>query len=120
MKKLFEFISNIPMLLAALPTLLSIVNQAKERFGSKQMQAFIRALRDLVASFIDSDNATPPTPGVGGGSMPVNPIRREQRQQNRKQRLNDFRNRTRLFTKLPNSEVQELCQKHHIPYEEIT
>ena len=123
---MIETIRNIPAALAMLPWLLGIIRQVKKRLKSEQATAFFGALRDFVASFFDDaeESPSPPIAGGGGGTS-VDPTRREQRQQRRRERtgiqiLNNFRNRLRLCTMLPESEVQELCQTHHIPYEEIT
>ena len=118
---MIELIRNIPAALAMLPWLLGIIRQVKQRLKSEQATAFFGALRDFVASFFDDADVSPSPPiaGGGGGTL-VDPARREQRQQRRGQMLDNFRNRTRLFTMLPESEVQELCQKYHIPYTEET
>jgi len=123
MKNVLEAIRSIPTLLAVLPTILSIIGQARAVFGSDKMQDFLQALRALLHSFSDGDNAPPPRFWIDRYRRPVHPsTRRERRQRNRERRFNDFRNRMRLFGRLPESEVQHLCVKYHIqPYtEEIT
>jgi len=116
MRKLFEFISNIWTLLALLPGIFAIVDKAKALFGSDKMQEFLQAVRNL----LDSGDASPATPTVDR-EREIPSLQKMRQRQEQRRRFGGFMNRTRLFGRMPQSEVGELCTKYNIkPYMEDT
>ena len=105
MKNIVKFIRNIPALLALLPMVMELITRARELYGSDQMQSFLQAVNDLMSG----DNVAPPDRTVDGTStVPVNP----KEEQTRRFRL--FQNRTRLFSRVPEADVFEMCVKYNI------
>ena len=105
MKKIREFISSIPALLALLPKVMALIGKARELYGSDKMQGFLQAVNNLMSG----DNAAPPDRTVDGNSTtPVNPKREQER------RFRLFQNRTRLFRRVPEADLPEMCAKYNI------
>ena len=110
MRSIIETIRNIPAALALLPWLLGIICQVKSVFGSDKMKTFIQALKELVGSFIESDGIPTPPP-VDNTRPPVNPKQEQER------RFGRFMNRIRLFRRVPESDVQRMCEEYGITEE---
>jgi len=105
MKKIFQFITSIPALLALLPMVMELITRARELYGSDKMQGFLQAVNNLMSG----DNAAPPDRTVDGNSTtPVNPKREQER------RFRLFQNRTRLFRCVPEADLPEMCAKYNI------
>ena len=105
MKKILKFIRNIPALLALLPRVMELITKARELYGSDQVQGFLQAIDNMMSG----DNAAPPDRTVDGNSTtPVNPKREQER------RFRLFQNRTRLFRRVPEADLPEMCAKYNI------